>query len=250
MPRKPRFSLAGVPQHIIQRGNNRQATFFADEDYRFYLDHLADAARKYDCAVYAYALMANHVHLLASAEKPYDLSRMMQHLGRHFVRYINRTYRLSGTLWEGRFKGSLVQTEDHFLRCCRYIECNPVRAGMVRGPGEYPWSSYRHHAFGIADRLLSLHAQIETLGSSAEDRQQAYRALFISELDAKELGEIRDTVNRGWPLGGERFKDEIERALARAARAPRRGRPAKKAVSSIGYTAKQRRAVYQVEKLH
>jgi len=250
MPRKTRFNVAGVPQHIIQRGNNRQATFYADEDYRFYLDHLADAARQYDCAVHAYVLMTNHVHMLASAGKPYDLSRMMQHLGRHFVRYINRTYRRSGTLWEGRFKASLVQSEGYFLRCSRYIECNPVRAGMVRAPGEYRWSSYRHHAFGIADGLLSTHAQYEQLGDGAEARQQAYRALFFNELDAKELAEIRSAVNRGWPLGGERFKDEIERALERAARPPKRGRPAKKSAPAAGYPAKQRRALYRLEKLH
>jgi len=250
MPRKPRFSLAGVPQHIIQRGNNRQATFFADEDYRFYLDHLADAAHKYDCAVYAYVLMTNHVHLLAAAEKAYDLSRMMQHLGRHYVRYINRIYRRSGTLWEGRFKACLVQTENYFLKCSRYIECNPVRAGIARAPGEYPWSSYRHHAFGIPDGLLSTHVQYQLLGNSADARQQAYRALFVSELDARELGEIRIAVNSGWPLGRDRFKDEIERVLARAARPPKRGRPAKEEAPRMAHTVRQRRAVYRVEKLH
>jgi len=111
MPGLPRFPLADVPQHIIQRGNNRQVTFFTDEDYRFYLDHLFDASRKYGCTIYAYVLMTNHVPLLASASEPYDLSRMMQHLGRYFVRYINRVYKRSGTLWEGRFKASLVDTE-------------------------------------------------------------------------------------------------------------------------------------------
>jgi REP-associated tyrosine transposase len=131
MPRRSRLNLQDVPQHIIQRGNNRQATFFADEDYRFYLDCLSDAACKYGCRIHAYVLMTNHVHLLAAAQQPYALSRMMQHLGRRFVQYINHTYRRSGTLWEGRFKASLVDTETYFLRCSRYIECNPVRAGIV-----------------------------------------------------------------------------------------------------------------------
>lgn len=147
MPRRSRINVADVPQHIIQRGNNRQATFFAGEDYRFYLDHLHEASRKYGCKVYAYVLMTNHVHLLASASKPYDLSHMMQHVGRHFVRYINRVYKRSGTLWEGRFKASLVDTETYFLRCCRYIECNPVRAGMV-------WRSARAREVGIRELLL------------------------------------------------------------------------------------------------
>jgi putative transposase len=228
MPRRTRLNLTDAPQHTIQRGNNRQASFFAEEDYRFYLDCLLDAARKYGCSIYAYVLMTNHVHLLASARRPYDLSCMMQHLGRRFVQYVNHVYRRSGTLWEGRFKASLVDTETYFLRCCRYIECNPVRAGMVRDPADYRWSSYRAHALGAPDKLVSTHEQYERLGQTAEERQGAYRELFRSELEPKEIGKIRDTVNKGWPLGSERFKDEIERALRRAARPPKRGRPTKR----------------------
>ena len=226
MARRARLLFAGVVEDIIQRGNNRQATFFAEEDYRSYLDWLLDAVKKYDCRIYAYVLMTNHVHLLASAQRPYDLSRMMQHLGRRFVRYVNHVYRRSGTLWEGRFKASLVDTETYFLRCCRYIECNPLRAQMVVHPGDYRWSSYRFHAHGAPDKLLSTHERYERLGATPEARQRAYQELFRCELDAKDLGEIRDTVNRGWPLGGERFKDEIESALKCAARPPKRGRPA------------------------
>ncbi len=232
MARRARLLFAGVPQHLIQRGNNRQATFFADEDYCSYLDWLVEAARKYDCRVYAYVLMTNHVHLLASAEQPYDLSRMMQHLGRRFVRYVNHVYRRSGTLWEGRFKASLVDTETYFLRCSRYIECNPVRGGMVVHPADYRWSSYRFHAEGHPDKLLSTHEQYERLGRTVEERQQAYRELFRSELDPGEIAEIRNTANRGWPLGGERFKDEIEQALKRSARPPRRGRPPRSEIPS------------------
>jgi len=234
MARRARLLFAGVPQHIIQRGNNRQATFFAEEDYRSYLDWLLEAVTKYDCRIYAYVLMTNHVHLLASAERPYDLSRVMQHLGRRFVRYVNHVYRRSGTLWEGRFKASLVDTEAYFLRCCRYIECNPVRAQMVAHPADYRWSSYRFHAYGAPDKLLSAHEQYERLGRSAEQRQHAYRELFHIELDSNELGEIRNTVNRGWPLGGERFKNEIENALQCAARPPKRGRPPHAATPSEG----------------
>jgi len=225
MPRRTRLNLTDVPQHIIQRGNNRQATFFAEEDYRFYLDCLLDATRKYGCSIYAYVLMTNHVHLLASAQRPHGLSSMMQHLGRRFVQYINHVYRRSGTLWEGRFKASLVDTETYFLRCCRYIECNPIRARMVDDPAHYRWSSYRTHALGTPDKLVSTHEQYERLGQDAELRQTAYRDLFRSELEPKEINEIRDMVNKGWPLGSEPFKDEIERALRRAARPPKRGRP-------------------------
>jgi len=248
MPRRARLNLEDLPQHIIQRGNNRQATFFADEDYRFYLDRLADGARKYGCSIYAYVLMTNHVHLLASARQAYGLSLMMQYVGRYFVRYINRAYGRSGTLWEGRFRASLVDTETYFLRCCRYIECNPVRARMVRAPGEYPWSSYRSHAFGAPDRLRAVHEQYERLGKCGEERQQAYRDLFRTELDARELAEIRDTANRGWPLGSDRFKDEIERALHCAARPPKRGRPPKKTIPTT--FVEQRRARYRIEKSH
>ncbi len=232
MARRARLIFAGVPQHLIQRGNNRQATFFAEEDYRCYLGWLLEAAKKYDCRIYAYVLMTNHVHLLASAQRPYDLSRMMQHLGRRFVRYVNHVYRRSGTLWEGRFKASLVDTETYFLRCCRYLECNPLRAQMIVHPGDYRWSSYRFHAHGVADKLLSTHEQFERLGETPEERQRAYRELFRVELDAKDLGEIRDTVNRGWPLGGERFKDEIEKAPKCAVRPPKRGRPSRSAMPS------------------
>jgi len=157
--------------------------------------------------------MTNHVHLLASARRLEDgLSRMMQHLGRRFVQHVNHAYRRSGTLWEGRYKASLVDSEQYFLRCCRYIELNPVRAGMVKNPSAYRWSSYRHHAFGITDRVVSTHEQYARLGRSAEDRQLAYRALFRAELDGETLEAIRDSANRGWPLGSERFKGYRARA--------------------------------------
>jgi putative transposase len=230
MPRRARLNLADVPQHIIQRGNNRQVTFFAEEDYRFYLDCLYDAKRKYGCQIYAYVLMTNHVHLLASASMPYALSRMMQHVGRRFVQYINHVHRRSGTLWEGRFKASLVEAENYFLRCCRYIECNPVRAQVVVDPAEYRWSSYRAHALGIPDKSVTEHDEYERLGMTDCERRIAYRGLFRSELDIRELDEIRYTVNRGWPLGSDRFKDEIERSLKLAVRPPKRGRPARSTI--------------------
>jgi len=225
MPRRSRLNLTDVPQHVIQRGNNRQATFVAEADYLFYIDCLGDAARKYGCLIYAYVLMTNHVHLLVSGREPYAISRMMQHLGRCFVKRFNSIYGRSGTLWEGRFKASLVDTESYFLRCCRYIECNPVRAQMVVDPADYRWSSHRAHVLGKPDRLIVAHEQYQRLGTTARERQLAYRELFRSEIDSRELGEIRDTVNRGWPMGSERFKDKIERALACSARPPKRGRP-------------------------
>ena len=227
MARRPRLTVIGVPQHVIQRGNNRQATFFADEDYRLFLAYLSEAARKHDCSVHAYVLMTNHVHLLLTPNQPDAVSRTMQDVGRRYVQYVNFTYRRSGTLWEGRFKASLVDTQQYFLACCRYIELNPVRAGIAKAPEDYPWSSYRHYALGQENGLLSAHEEYRALGTTEVERQSAYRALFSNSVDETGLQEIREMVNRGWPLGSERFKDEIEAALERTARPPQRGRPRK-----------------------
>ncbi len=225
MARRPRLSIAGVPQHVIQRGNNRQATFFAAEDYGFYLACLCEAARRHECAIHAYVLMTNHVHLLATSNGPEAISLVMRDLGRRYVQYVNVSYRRSGTLWEGRFKSSLVDTQRYFLTCCRYIELNPVRAGIANRPEEYRWSSHCFYALGREDPLLTAHNEYQVLGENDAERQQAYRDLFCSHVDEKGLEEIRGAVNRGWPLGSERFKDQIEKALERAARPPKRGRP-------------------------
>ena len=172
--------------------------------------------------------MSNHVHLLLTPEHPNGLSLLMRDLGRRYVQqYINPAYRRSGTLWEGRYKSSLVDTRNYFLTCCRYIELNPVRAGMVPAPQDYPWSSYRHHGFGVNDSLVSPHPEYVALGATPLERQRAYRSLFTIDLSLDELHDIRDTVNRGWPLAREHFADEIEAVLKRAARPPRRGRPAR-----------------------
>jgi putative transposase len=248
MPRRKRLNLAGVPQHLVQRGNNRQDTFFSYEDYQLYREWLSEAAEKYECRIHAYVLMTNHVHLLACSARPDGLSLMMQYVGRFFVRYINRRYERSGTLYEGRFRSSLVDTDHYFLRCCRYIELNPVRACLARNPEDYAWSSYPAHASGAFDPLLTLHEQYRQLGSCDAERQQAYRELFRGELDTTALREIRDAVNLGWPLGSDRFKDSVEHMLNRTARPAARGRPRKS--STRANVVEQRRARYRLEKLH
>jgi putative transposase len=225
MARRPRLSVVGVPQHVIQRGNNRQATFFAAEDYRLFLACLSEAAHKHACSVHAYVLMTNHVHLLLTPNQPDAVSRTMQDVGRRYVQHVNFSYGRSGTLWEGRFKASLVDTQRYFLACCRYIELNPVRAGIAKAPQDYPWSSYRHYALGQRDGLLSEHEEYQALGATALERQVAYRDLFSNSIVGTDLQEIRETGNSGWPLGSQRFKDEIEAVLKRAARPPQRGRP-------------------------
>jgi len=225
MARHSRLELPGVPQHVIQRGNNRAACFFAESDYRLYLECLRDASVRLDCAVHAYVLMTNHVHLLVTPRQPGAVSRMMQHVGRRYVRTVNDGYRRSGTLWEGRFRSNLVESERYFLICQQYIELNPVRSAMVGHPRDYRWSSHRHYAEGLLDPLLAEHECFDRLGVTVEDRRDAYRALFRGYIDQRELQEIRETANRGWPLGSEQFKDQVEMALRRTVRPGKQGRP-------------------------
>lgn len=215
MARQPRFVLPGHPQHVIQRGNNRQPTFFAEEDYHFYLNCLNDAAQRYHCAVHAYVLMTNHVHLLISPSDLEGLSQTLQHVGRRYVRYINHVYRRSGTLWEGRYKATLVDSERYLLACYRYIELNPIRAHMVARPDDYPWSSYAAHALGKDNRLIQDHALYLALGRTPKSRQQAYQALFKDHINKNTLEAIRHSTSKGWVLGGSRFKEEIETTLKR-----------------------------------
>jgi len=227
MPRRARLRVAGVPHHVIQRGNNRSPSFFADEDYRFYLICLQRGAERYQCAIHAYVLMTNHVHLLVSPGTEDGLSLMMRYVGSRYVQYVNYVYDRTGTLWEGRFRSSLIESERYLLTCYRYIESSPVRARIVGSPGQYPWSSYAHHAAGREDRVVRDHPIYVALGTTPYERQRAYRELFRQPLDSEELEEIRASVNEGLVLGGDRFKDAIERAAARRVRPGNGGRPRK-----------------------
>lgn len=224
MPRRARVTVAGVPHHVVQRGHNREATFFADEDYLAYLHSLKEGAQRYHCAIHAYALMTNHVHLLVTPANEDGLSRLMRYLGSRYVQYVNFVYQRRGTLWEGRFKSSLVDQEQYLLTCYRYIELNPVRASMVEQPQDYRWSSYAKHALGKLDDLIDDHPIYVALGRTAEARIEAYRALFRHQLDEAELMEIRTSLNKGLPVGAERFKDQIETVLARSVRPGQAGR--------------------------
>lgn len=217
MARLPRFILPGHPQHVIVRGNNRSPIFNADEDYHFYLDKLQDAARKHQCDIHAYVLMTNHVHLLVTPHADDGISRMIQMLGRYYVQYFNYTYRRSGTLWEGRYKACLIDSDTYALTCYRYIELNPVRANMVAHPADYPWSSYRGNALGISDALLTPHPLFLALGASTEDRQAAYRELFNAHIEDKTLEEVRASINKAWVLGSEHFMSLIAAQLNRRA---------------------------------
>ncbi|OGI56374.1 MAG: transposase, partial [Candidatus Muproteobacteria bacterium RIFCSPHIGHO2_02_FULL_60_13] len=225
MARKPRFSLPGVPQHVIQRGNNREPCFFAEDDYHRYLGDLREALDRNDCRLHALVLMTNHVHLLLTPMSEHGVSHLMQDLGRKYVRYINHTYRRSGTLWEGRYKSSLIDSEAYLLTCMRYIELNPLRASMVAHPGEYRWSSYAANANGRDNPLLSLHPVYRQLGTDPAARQHAYRELFRQHMDHTIVHDIREALNQELVLGREDFKIRIEQMTQRQTRPGRLGRP-------------------------
>jgi putative transposase len=209
MARQPRYVLPGQPQHVIQRGNNRDVIFVAEPDYRFYLEKLKNACDNIGCEVHAYVLMTNHVHLLMTPHEEDSLSRVMQSLGRRYVQYYNCRHRRTGTLWEGRYRATLVDAESYLLTCYRYIELNPVRAGMVSDPAEYPWSSYRRNALGQPDMLVSEHTLYRGLGASDEERRHYYRTLFDHCMGKDTLDTIREATNKAWVLGNDRFRARI-----------------------------------------
>lgn len=223
MARLTRLCLPGIPQHIIQRGTNRQACFASEEDFSSYAHWLDESARKHGVSLHAWVFMTNHVHLLATPKSADGISRMMQTLGRLYVRYFNYTYRRTGTLWEGRFKSCLVDAEDYLLTCQRYIELNPVRAGMVSSPEAYAWSSFSANGQGKAVSMWSPHAVYLSLGRTKEERAKAYRRLFDGHLDSAIVGEIREASNKGMVLGSEKFKNEIESLSGRRVRPLKRG---------------------------
>lgn len=217
MARLQRLYLPGCAQHIIQRGNNREACFYDEADYKAYLSFLKEAAQKYRVNIHAFVLMTNHVHLLVTPKDQYGVSRLMQAQGRKYVQYFNFTYDRSGTLWEGRYKSTLVDADEYLLTVYRYIELNPVRAEMVAHASEYPWSSYQYNALGKPTQLLTAHPLYLELGKSDEERQYAYRSLFRGRMSERTLIEIRDASNKAWVLGNDRFEAQIEAKTGRRA---------------------------------
>jgi len=215
MARLGRLIVPGQPQHVIVRGNNRSEIFCRDADYLFYLEKLQAACQKHDCQIHAYVLMTNHVHLLITPFSEQSLSKTLQMLGRYYVQYFNYCYQRTGTLWEGRYKATLIDSELYLLTCMRYIELNPVRAGMIASPADYRWSSYHYNALGQPDELVTSHVELARLGADIIDRQAAYRALFHDSMAEQQINEIRDATNKAWVLGGSRFKEQIQSQLAR-----------------------------------
>ena len=227
MPRKPRFIIPDVPVHIVQRGHSRNPVFFEDADYSAYLGWLKSGAERYHCAIHAYVLMTNHIHILATPRDTEGITRMMQYVGRHYVPYINHTYGTTGSIWEGRYKAGLIQDEHYLLTCMRYIELNPVRAAMVRAPAHYRWSSYRANAQGKPDELITQHAIYLSLGESPDTRCEAYKELFKAHVELQDLNDIRSSLQTGTPLGSDHFKQKIENKLGMKVGQSKRGRPFK-----------------------
>ena len=233
MARQPRLDLLGIPRHVVQRGNDRQACFAAESDYQRYLQELREASSKHDCAIHAYVLMTNHVHLLVTPETIGAISRMMQSVGRRHVGSFNARYRRTGTLWEGRFKAALVDTDRYLLTCYRYIELNPVRAHMTNEPSGYPWSSYHHNALGQPTPLITPHEQYILLGATPAARRATYRALVHACIDGNHLDDLRLHTQQQRAWGSERFQAQVEALTQRAASVRPRGRPPKSPKTGI-----------------
>jgi len=225
MARLPRLDVPGIPQHVVVRGVDRQACFFADGDYVDYLNDLRLAATQSDCAIHAYVLMTNHVHLLTSGHALGSVSRMMQSVGRRYVRRLNTSHGRTGTLFEGRFRASLVQSESHLLNCMRYIERNPVRAAMVQHPASYRWSSFRANAALAHDVLITAHAEYLALGVTPAQRAAAYSNLVADDLDGGVVDAIRLHVNKDCALGNDRFQQAVARMCGRRTSVAGLGRP-------------------------
>lgn len=219
MTRQPRFVIPGQPQHVIQRGNNRQDIFRAAEDYVFYLEKTEEAANKHQCDIHAYVLMTNHVHLLVTPHLEHSISKMMQMIGRYYVQYFNYRYRRTGTLWEGRYKASLIDSEQYLLTCMRYIELNPVRAtNMADHPSDYQWSSYGSNATGAEDTLVIPHLEYKRLGKTEAGRQARYRHLFREQIPDRAVAEIRQAINQSNVLGSDDYIQKIAKQLNRPAK--------------------------------
>lgn len=227
MPRLPRLILPGVAVHIIQRGNNRADCFRQDGDYLMYLAHLRQLAEKYDCLVHAYCLMTNHVHLLVTPSGEDTCKVLMRDLGQRYVQYFNRRHARTGTLWEGRFRSCITESARYVLACYRYIELNPVRAGLVDHPSGYLWSSYAVNGGLRADPMVTPHAEFSALGSHSIARHTAYRALVEQPVEPEVLAAIRDATNADYPLGSGAFKASLLATYGRRTERQKAGRKAK-----------------------
>jgi putative transposase len=225
MARLPRLTLAGYPHHVVQRGNNRQPICLDTADFQCLQALLYENARKFGVFVHAYVLMDNHFHLLATPPADDALPKMMQAVGRSYVRYFNDRYQRSGTLWEGRYKSTLIETDRYLLACMAYIDLNPVRAGLVAQARDYPWSSHSHYAGLQADKLVTPHPLVWNLGNTPFAREAAYAQLVQDGISQSQQMALTDAVLRGWALGEEGFLSELQKKTPRRLRKSSPGRP-------------------------
>lgn len=227
MARLPRLVVPNQPHHIIQSGNDKQVVFREADDYAVFLGWLKDASRQFKVAIHAYVLMPNHLHLLATPSDETGLGKMMQWIGRHYVPYFNVKYQRSGTLWQGRYRATVIESEQYFLLCSRYIESHPARAGLVSAAEEYSWSSISHHIGVKPDPLITDHSVFWALGNTPFDREANYKALLDLGISQREAEVLTEATLKGWPLGSDRFKESLSKQVNRRVAPGKRGRPRK-----------------------
>ena len=234
MARLPRLTLSGYPHHVIQRGNNRQPIFLAANDFSHFLVMMDESAKKFEVDVHAYVLMSNHFHLLATPHTDTGLPLMMQAVGRRYVHYFNQTQNRSGTLWEGRYRSTLIQAERYLMPCMAYIDLNPVRAGLVVEAKDYAWSSHGHYAGLRADKHVSPHPLFWALGNTPFGREVAYADMVRSGVGADQQAALTTSVLSGWALGSDDFVTDLQKRTERRVQKVQAGRPVLKPV--VGQT--------------
>jgi putative transposase len=225
MARLPRYTIINQPQHIIQRSRSGQSLFFEEQDYQYYHDCLEAAAFNYRLKVHAYALLPGQVHILASPGNTDSIARTVQSIGRNYVQYYNESYSGAGTLWEGRYRATVIDDKPYLLTCSRYIELSPVRAELVANPRDYRWSSYAHNALGQVDEMISPHREYLQLGRDDRERAKAYRSLFKQKISDDTVWQITESTLKGWALGDSKFAARMEKISGRRATQLPKGRP-------------------------
>ena len=225
MARLPRLTLPGYPHHVIQRGNNRQAIFAKTADYQRLLDLLDDNARQFEVAIHAYVLMSNHFHLLVTPQTSDGLPQMMQAVGRRYVRYFNDSQQRSGTLWEGRYRSTLIQTDRYLLACMAYIDLNPVRAGLVAQAADYPWTSHGHYIGRQMDKVVTPHPLVWALGNTPFAREAAYAELVQAGVNPVHQSALTQATLSGWALGEPDFVADLQKRTQRRVAKGQAGRP-------------------------
>lgn len=214
MPRSARIIIPNTPHHIVQRGHNRQTVFVGDDDYNYYRDNLVTFKQEFGCKIYAYCLMTNHVHLIVDpGPTPASLSKLIKRVAGRQTRYVNKLEKRTGSIWEGRYKSSIISTNEYLPACCRYIELNPLRAGMVTDPVSYKWSSYRCKVLGTPDPVVDFHPSYLALGTTENARRKAYAEYTLETIPDYEIELIREKLQRGQVTGGDRFREELSKKL-------------------------------------